>query len=248
LSIFACVLLHELGHSLMARYFGIGTRDITLTPIGGVARLESTGNKPSEEIAIALAGPAVNVVIAILLTPLVLGAIILGASQGIEWFFHVDTPEKFASAWLISLWIGNITLVVFNLIPAFPMDGGRVLRAFLALFMSQLRATEIAATVALFMAGGLAVFGVYLGALGMVVVSIFIAFAGQAELAALRHRERRCLRPTEPLLLEAEPTNKPEMPRPVVMPPQLGRFTGFLWDRERRVWVRWVNGRPVELL
>src|SRR5262245_18824777 len=181
LSIFACVMLHELGHALMARYFGIATRDITLYPIGGVARLNSTGGRPGEEIAIALAGPAVNLVILLLLSPVVVTMLASNAGS--------DAPLPFLTAYLLAVAAGNGILLLFNLIPAFPMDGGRVLRAVLALHMPRLKATEIAAGLGLAAAGGLALFGAITGNLSLILVSVFVALAGQAELRVLRQRE-----------------------------------------------------------
>src|SRR4051812_27904618 len=115
--LFACVLLHELGHVVAARHYGVQTREITLLPIGGVAQLETIPEKPFEELVVAVAGPAVNVVIAVLL------ALALGGLPSMDSGTQVENP---AVSLLERLAWVNVTLAVFNLIPAFPMDGGRV--------------------------------------------------------------------------------------------------------------------------
>src|SRR5580765_1195316 len=121
---FVCIVLHEFGHVLAARRFGIGTEDVTLYPIGGVARLKAMPEKPPEEILIAVAGPVVNVVIAMILTAILLPVGLVNS----DWVFHSFFGQ--VGLYLLST---NVILVLFNLLPAFPMDGGRVLRALLAL-------------------------------------------------------------------------------------------------------------------
>lgn len=152
LLLFGFVVLHEYGHALTARRYGIQTRDITLYPIGGVARLERMPDKPIQELWVALAGPAVNLFIAVIL---------------FAWLTLSNTLEPLASLSMTSgsfierLMMVNLVLLLFNLIPAFPMDGGRVLRALLALRLEYPRATRIAASIGQGMAVLLGLIGLF---------------------------------------------------------------------------------------
>ena len=172
--LFGIVVLHELGHALMARRFGIGTSDITLLPIGGVARLIRMPEEPRQEFLVALAGPAVNVALAALLgavavvtdIPLRSGIDILGGHP------------------LRNLFWVNVGLALFNMVPAFPMDGGRVLRSLLAMRLGHPRATRIAATVGQFLAVALGGLGL-MGNPVLVLIAVFVWMGAKGEAAAI---------------------------------------------------------------
>lgn len=175
LVLFACVVLHEYGHALTARRYGIITKNITLLPIGGVANMEKMPEKPIQELWVALAGPAVNIIIAI---GLFIYFQFIGGFPNIEEFTGEITSRNF----LFNIFIVNIILALFNLIPAFPMDGGRVLRALLAMRFERVQATNIAAKIGQF----LAIVFVFIGLLPgsnfwLIFIGLFIFLGAGAE-------------------------------------------------------------------
>jgi Zn-dependent protease/CBS domain-containing protein len=182
-TLFACVVLHEFGHAFMARRFGIRTRDIVLFPIGGVGRLERIPEVPSQEFLIALAGPAVSVGIA---AALFAALRLLGSSPQLEEFATRDVP--FAER----LMFINAGLAVFNLLPAFPMDGGRVLRALLAMRFDYVHATEVAARIGQGIAALFAIVGVLMPNPILVIIALFVwmGAAGEAGLAQIKRALR----------------------------------------------------------
>lgn len=177
LGLFFCVALHELGHSLVAQRLGYPVQDITLYPIGGVASIEGSP-RPRHELLIAVAGPAVNIVIAV-----ILNFVLQMTGDG----RHNLNVHLLQGEPLAFLYRANVMLAAFNLlVPAFPMDGGRVLRATLGIFIGKYRATRIAAGIGQVIAGlmgliGLGVFGAQYQNFGLVIIGIFVFFAAAQE-------------------------------------------------------------------
>lgn len=178
---FLCVLLHEFGHVFAARGYGIRTPDITLLPIGGIARLERMPRKPAHELVVAVCGPLVNVAIA--------GGIwlALGITVGVNPEYRFEQSGHFWE----KLMVWNVIMVVFNMIPAFPMDGGRVLRALLAMFADYGRATRWAATIGQGIALSVAMWMLFSGNFHpvLLLISFFIFMAAGQEAAAVTQEE-----------------------------------------------------------
>lgn len=173
-AIFACVVLHEFGHILTARRFGIVSPEVTLLPIGGVADMNRMPDRPYQELLIAVAGPAVNLIIAVAILAY------LGATTDMTQATHIADPQV---GMLARLAATNVFLAVFNMIPAFPMDGGRVLRAGLAMWLGQAKATRIAATIGqgfAFLLGFAGLFGHPM--LIFIAIFVYIAAAGEAQM------------------------------------------------------------------
>lgn len=186
LALFFCVTLHELGHSLAARAFGIETREILLLPLGGLAQLSKNPEQPRQELWIALAGPLVNVIIVILLvliglTPQIDLFAYLMDGRGLSEILNSEISLNNFLLWLLS---ANISLVIFNLIPAFPLDGGRVLRALLAMGMGFPKATRLASAIGQFFAIAFGIYGLLSGNFLLALVAVFI-FVGAAQETAV---------------------------------------------------------------
>jgi Zn-dependent protease/CBS domain-containing protein len=188
LIIFLIVLLHELGHSVAALAFGIPVKDITLLPIGGVARLEKMPEKPFQELVVALAGPLVNVILAAILLPVVI--VLMYTQQASLTANLMSQPGLLGLSFF--LLVVNVSLLLFNMLPAFPLDGGRVFRATLGFFTSYERSTRIAVIVGRVLAVGLGLFA-FLGPqpqFWLAMIALFIFFAGGQEGTAVATRSK----------------------------------------------------------
>lgn len=174
MSVFVTVVLHELGHALAAKRFHINTRDITLLPIGGVARMERIPEKPVEELVVAIAGPMVNILIAAILK------FFLSWDDLMDLIQHPDEAID-GQNFMLNFFFINVFLVVFNMIPAFPMDGGRVFRAVLSMMGNRRKATIIAARVGQLLAIGFIILGFYSNPF-LIFIGLFIILSAQSEL------------------------------------------------------------------
>ena len=234
-AVFGCVALHELGHAVAAMLYGIRTRDITLYPIGGVARLENMPERPWPEIVVALAGPAVNVGIAALIVVMM---VLDGVSPALP---HGDSP-------VVSLWtqllFANVILVLFNLIPAFPMDGGRVLRAALSWFTDRVTATEVASIIGGAFTALIAYVGlVHLNNFMLPVLAVLVFLMGRAEVAQVRAMAAR--REAERRWAGRVPLAFTDWGIPIARRADSSHPDGWEYDPMGRVWTEYRAGLPV---
>jgi len=182
LVMFICVILHELGHCMAARRYGIGTLDIIISPIGGLARLKNIPEQPIKELVIALAGPAVNVIIAIVIglyLHFIIGTELIPPSDDFELLGYSVDFLKF-------VFFINVMLFIFNLVPAFPMDGGRVLRALLSMKLNRLLATRVAMWIARLFSLGFVLFASYTNNITLGVIGAFVYIMSGKEYAHVR--------------------------------------------------------------
>jgi Zn-dependent protease/CBS domain-containing protein len=231
LILFGIVVLHELGHALAARRYGIPTRDITLLPIGGVARLERMPDDPKQELVVAIAGPAVNVALAIgaFAVMRVLGQPVIPADDTLE--VGGDLIGKF-------FWV-NVTLIIFNMLPAFPMDGGRVLRSLLAMRMDYVRATQIAAAVG----QGMALLFGFMGLFGnpmLLFIALFVWMGAAQEASMAQVRTALDGIPVRAAMITDFQTLTPEEP--------IGRAIDHIIAGFQQDFPVVDNGRPVGVL
>ena len=197
LLLFVCVTLHEFGHALVAQYYGVHVKSIMLFPIGGVANLERLPEKPIQEFLIAIAGPLVNFVLAFILLPFVMVGVAMQVRSGngpngiLELLADAQTPGIINL--LVYLLLMNLMLALFNLLPAFPMDGGRILRSLLAMTMNYVQATRVAVTVGRIVAVLLAIWGIFLwssggGGIFLLLIAFFVYVGGGAEREGVESR------------------------------------------------------------
>jgi len=178
--IFLCVVLHELAHSLVATFYGVHVREIELSPIGGVAKMDSMPEKPYQEFVMALAGPLVNLVIAVPLGWLVLLLVRNGLIKSFGHLVYLMSKPSW-QGFILNLFASNVVLALFNLLPAFPMDGGRVLRSALAWKLGQRQATVLAARVGQGLAVILGLVGLFTANLALIFIALFVFTGARQE-------------------------------------------------------------------
>jgi Zn-dependent protease len=252
LAVFACVLAHELAHAVVAMRHGLVVHDITLLPIGGVARVEYAALSPRSEALIAVAGPAMNVAIAFGLVPVVL---LVAAARHLDHPFAIVlyADELSIAGFILYLWITNILLALFNLLPAFPMDGGRILRAALTNVTDRLTATQAAVAVGQVFAAVLALVGLWLGDYLLPLIALFILVAAQMEARWVRIETALKKLPVGQFALWESGGVRPDVPLAQairggphdIAVTQHGAVVGMLWRQDL---LRHLNGAHHQIL
>jgi Zn-dependent protease len=188
-AVFVLVLLHELGHSMMAHEYGLRVRDITLVPFGGIARIEQMPSRPRAEAMISVAGPLVNLALALLILPVLLMVGLAGGNNSLQDFAQFGISDVSLTGFLFYLLLANLTLAIFNLLPAFPMDGGRILRAGVTPFFGRQGATTVAVAIGVTLGVLIGILGLLSGEYLIVLVMAFVILAAFAEGRAVRLEE-----------------------------------------------------------
>ena len=188
-AVFVLVLLHELGHSMMAHEYGLRVRDITLVPFGGIARIEQMPSRPRAEAMISVAGPLVNLALALLILPVLLMVGLASGNSSIQDFAQFGISDVSLTGFLFYLLLANLTLAIFNLLPAFPMDGGRILRAGVTPFVGRQGATTVAVAIGVTLGVLIGILGLLSGEYLIVLVMAFVILAAFAEGRAVRLEE-----------------------------------------------------------
>jgi Zn-dependent protease/CBS domain-containing protein len=178
--LFACIVLHELAHSAVAMLFGVHVHEIDLLPIGGIARMDSVPAKPHQEFLMALSGPLINLILALPLGGLTLWLIQVRAVRSLGHLFYLMSRPSWQSL-ILNLFVSNVALALFNLLPALPMDGGRLLRSTLAWGIGKRRATLWASRFGQILATLLAIMGIVMGNVGLVFIAVLILVAARQE-------------------------------------------------------------------
>jgi Zn-dependent protease len=239
LGVYGCLFLHEVGHIYAARLLGLALRDITLCPIGGHDRLAELSERPWKEIYFALAGPLVHG----LMTGMI-AVVFLAADRSLV--PRLESPEPFLETYFNRLFWLNAMLAILQIIPAFPMDGGRLFRGALALSAGRLRATEVAALFGSFVALTFVVCGIIWMSVvwWLIAVGIIVHISSQQELLSVRFFTY--LQDPTTQFLDRGPIHVPiEQVLHDEGKPQETDFTGVTWNPKNRLWIVWQNGTPV---
>ena len=238
-AVYACLAFHEIAHLLVARQLGLGLRDLTLYPIGGISRLAVVGERPWQEVWIATAGPVAHVLIGG-----VIAAVFIAADRTLS--PRVDSPHPYLETFFNRLFWLNVLLAILHVLPAFPLDGGRIFRGALALSAGRLRATEVGALLSSFVALTFLVPGmIWMGEVWwLIAMGIIIHVGGQQELMSVRYfaslQEPDLSTPATPPLTASIEQLVDESSRPAE-----SDFNGLTWNRKNRLWIVWRNGEPV---